>query len=137
MAPTAFAPLAHCTVSFTSRGAMLVSRQKYRMNMPLATIMRALFKARALGYYHSPIHTLPDPVPCIPIRIVLGVARPTRASSALVQETYGQGMRMKTCSQNTWRREVLESHLRLSRGKTSTRQRPEARALAPIGRGDF
>ena len=37
------------------------------------------------------------------------VARPPRASSAPVQGTYGQGMRTKTSSQNTWRREVLES----------------------------
>ena len=48
-----------------------------------------------------------------------GVARPPRASSALVQGTYGQGMRMKTSSETTWRREVLESHLGLSRGTTS------------------
>ena len=36
---------------------------------------------------------------------------PPRASNALVLGTYGQGMRMKTSSPKTWRREVLESHL--------------------------
>ena len=50
------------------------------------------------------------------------VAHPPKASSALVQGTYGQGMRMKTSSQNTWQGEVLESHLGLSRGTTSSRK---------------
>ena len=39
------------------------------------------------------------------------VARPPQASYALVLGTYGQGVRMKTSSPKTWRREVLESHL--------------------------
>ena len=42
-----------------------------------------------------------------------GLARPPKAGKALVLGTYGQGMRMKTSSPKTWRREVLESHLGL------------------------
>ena len=38
--------------------------------MPLATVMRALFTRGGLGYYHSPIHLLPDPILHNPIRIV-------------------------------------------------------------------
>ena len=56
-----------------------------------------------------------------------GVARPSRANSALVEGTCGQGMRMKTSSQNTWQREVLESYLGLSHYTASPRknlQRP-------------
>ena len=50
------------------RASILV--QQYRMNMPLATIMCFLFTWVALGYYHSPIHPLPNPVLRNPIRIV-------------------------------------------------------------------
>ena len=50
------------------------------------------------------------------------VARPPRASNALVEGTFGQGMRMKTPSKKKWRREVLESHLGLSHGPTSSRK---------------
>ena len=49
-----------------------------------------------------------------------GVARPPRASNAMVLGTHGQGMRMKTSSPKTWPKEVLESHLGLSRGTTSS-----------------
>ena len=38
--------------------------------MPLATIMRALFTGRGLGYYHSFAHPLPDPIMHNPIRVV-------------------------------------------------------------------
>ena len=51
-----------------------------------------------------------------------GVALPPRANNALVQGTYSQGMRMKAPSQKTWPREVLESHLGLSRGPRSSRK---------------
>ena len=51
-----------------------------------------------------------------------GVARPPRNSEALVLGTYAAGMRMKTCGPKTWRKEVLESHLGLLRGTTSTRK---------------
>ena len=50
---------------------------------------------------------------------VRGLARPPQASHAFVLATYGEGMRMKTSSPKTWRREVLESHLGLSRCTTS------------------
>ena len=53
---------------------------------------------------------------------ILGVARFPRASDALVHGAYGAGMRSKTPSQNTWRREVLESHLGLPCGPTSSRK---------------
>ena len=52
----------------------------------------------------------------------LGWLVPLQASNALVLGTYGQDMRMKTSSPKTWRREVLESHLGLSRGTTSSRR---------------
>ena len=50
------------------------------------------------------------------------VARSPQACNALVLGTYAQGMRMKTSSPKTWWREVLESHLGLSRGPTSSRR---------------
>ena len=52
---------------------------------------------------------------------VCGVARPPRASEAFALGTYAEEMRMKTSSPKTWQREVLESHLGLSRGTTSAR----------------
>ena len=48
-----------------------------------------------------------------------GVARPPKKNEALVLGTYAAGMRMKTSGPKTWRKEVLESHLGLSRGTTS------------------
>ena len=48
------------------------------------------------------------------------VACPPRASIALLLGDRGKGMRMKTFNPKTWRREVLESHLGLSRGTTSS-----------------
>ena len=51
-----------------------------------------------------------------------GGACPPRGSEALVLGTYAEGMRMKTSSPKTLRREVLESHLGLSHGTTSTRK---------------
>ena len=51
-----------------------------------------------------------------------GVARPPKKSEALVLGTYAVGMRMETSGPKTWRKEVLESHLGLSRGTTSTRK---------------
>ena len=50
------------------RASILV--QQYWMNKPPATIMRALFTGGALGYYHSSVHPLPDPILNNPIRIV-------------------------------------------------------------------
>ena len=44
--------------------------QHYRMTKPLATLMRALFAWGAVGYYHSSVHPLPDPILNNPIRIV-------------------------------------------------------------------
>ena len=40
------------------------------MNRPLATIMRPLFTREGLGYYHSSVHPLPDPILNNPIRVV-------------------------------------------------------------------
>ena len=51
-----------------------------------------------------------------------GVARPPKKSEALVLGTYAVGMRMKTSGPKTWRKEMLESHLGLSRGTTSNRK---------------
>ena len=59
------APLHHRT---PCRARILV--QQYRMNKPLATIMRALFTRGALGHYHSSVHPLCDPILQNPIRIV-------------------------------------------------------------------
>ena len=50
------------------RASVLV--KQYRMNIPLATVMRALFTRGPLGFYHSPIPLLPDPALHNPIRIV-------------------------------------------------------------------
>ena len=50
------------------------------------------------------------------------VARPPKNSEALILGTYAVGMRMKTSGPKTWRKDVLESHLGLSRGTTSTRK---------------
>ena len=50
------------------RASILV--QQCRMNMPLATIMGALFPGGDFGYYHSPTHPLPDQVFHNPIPIV-------------------------------------------------------------------
>ena len=51
-----------------------------------------------------------------------GLARPPRNSEALVLGTYAAGMRMKTSGPKLWRKEVLEVHLGVSRGTTSTRK---------------
>ena len=51
-----------------------------------------------------------------------GVARPPKKSEALVLGTYAVGMLTKTSGPKTWRKEVLESHLGLSRGTTSNRK---------------
>ena len=51
-----------------------------------------------------------------------GVAGPPRSGEALVLGTYAAGMGMKTSGPKTSRKEVLESHLGLSRGTTSTRK---------------
>ena len=51
-----------------------------------------------------------------------GAARPPKNSEALVLGTYAAGMCIKTSGPKTWRKEVLESHLGLSRGTTSTRK---------------
>ena len=50
------------------RASILV--QQDRMTKPLATLMRALFRGSAVGYYHSSAHPLPDPILNNPIRIV-------------------------------------------------------------------
>ena len=50
------------------RASILV--QQYRMNKPLAALMRALFTRGIVGYYHSSEHPLPDPILNNPIRIV-------------------------------------------------------------------
>ena len=62
-----------------------------------------------------------------------GVARPPENSGALVLGTYAVEMRMKTSGPKTWRKEVLESHLGLSRGTTSTRKNLHR----PTGRGQI
>ena len=51
-----------------------------------------------------------------------GVARPPKNNEALVLGTYAAGMCMKASGPKTWQKEVLESHLGLSRGTTSTRK---------------
>ena len=50
------------------RASILV--QQYRMTKPLATITRTLLIGGGLGYYHSSVHPLPDPILNNPIRIV-------------------------------------------------------------------
>ena len=54
---------------------------------------------------------------------IAGVACPPKASSSLVEGTYATGMLMRTSSQNSWRREVLESHLGLSSSTTSSHKK--------------
>ena len=49
-----------------------------------------------------------------------GVKRPPKASVAFVNGTYGIGMRMMMAGQKTWRKFVLEGHLGVSRGTTSS-----------------
>ena len=51
-----------------------------------------------------------------------GVALPPNTNEALVLGTYAAGMRMKTSGPKICWKEVLESHLGLSRGTTSTRK---------------
>ena len=50
------------------------------------------------------------------------VARLPQASNALILGTYGQGLRLKTSSPKTRRREVLQNHLGMSCGTTSSRR---------------
>ena len=65
-----------CTTStlqfflYRTRYGAIILVQRYRLNKPLATIMRALFIGGALGHCHSTVHTLPDPILDNPIRIV-------------------------------------------------------------------
>ena len=52
-----------------------------------------------------------------------GVKRPPKAATALVNGTYGMGMRMMIATPKGWRKDVLEGHLGVSRGTTSSRKK--------------
>ena len=52
-----------------------------------------------------------------------GVKRPPKAAAALVNGTYGMGMRMMIATPKGWRKDVLEGHLGVSRGTTSSRKK--------------
>ena len=49
-----------------------------------------------------------------------GVKRPPQAATAFVTGTYGIGMRMMMVGPKVWRKDVLEGHLGVSRGTTSS-----------------
>ena len=49
-----------------------------------------------------------------------GVKRPPKAAAAFVNGTYGIHMRMMMAGPKTWRKDVLEGHLGVSRGTTSS-----------------
>ena len=50
-----------------------------------------------------------------------GVRRPPKAAAPLVHGTYGMGMRIMIAAPKGWRQDVLEGHLGVSRGLTSSR----------------
>ena len=52
-----------------------------------------------------------------------GVKRPPKAATAFVNGTYGIGMRMMTAAPKAWCKDVLEGHLGVSRGTTSSRRK--------------
>ena len=52
-----------------------------------------------------------------------GVKRPPKAAKPLVNGTYGMGMRMMSAAPKGWHRDVLEGHLGVSRGTTSSRKK--------------
>ena len=52
-----------------------------------------------------------------------GVKRPQKAAAPLVNGTYGMGMRMMIAAPKGWRKDVLEGHLGVSRGTTSSRRK--------------
>ena len=52
-----------------------------------------------------------------------GVKGPPKAASAFVNGTYGIGMRMMMAGPKTWRKDVLEGDLGVSRGTTSSRRK--------------
>ena len=52
-----------------------------------------------------------------------GVKRPPKAATALVNGTYGMGMRMMIATPKGWRKDVLGGHLGVSRGTTSSRKK--------------
>ena len=52
-----------------------------------------------------------------------GVKRPPKAATALVNGTYGMGMRVVIATPKGWRKDVLEGHLGVSRGTTSSRKK--------------
>ena len=52
-----------------------------------------------------------------------GVKRPPKAAAALVNGTYGMGMRMMIAALKGWRKDVLEGHLGMSCGTTSSRRK--------------
>ena len=80
----------------------------------------------AHGRYHFTIYGGVECVCCAWANVcgIPGVARPPKASNALVLGTYGQGMRTKTSTAKAWRGEVFEGHLGLSRGTTSSQRNP-------------
>ena len=51
------------------------------------------------------------------------VKRPPKAATPLVNGTYGMGMCMMIATPKGWRKDVLEGHLGVSRGTTSSRKR--------------
>ena len=52
-----------------------------------------------------------------------GVKRPPKAAAAFVNGAYGMGMRMMMPGLKTWRIHVLEGHLGVSRGMSSSRKK--------------
>ena len=52
-----------------------------------------------------------------------GVKRPPKAAAALVNGTYGMGMRMMIATPKGWRKDVLEGHLGVARGTTRSRKK--------------
>ena len=52
-----------------------------------------------------------------------GVKRPPKAATAFVNGTYGMGMRMMMARPKAWRKDVLEVHLGVSRGTTSSHRK--------------
>ena len=63
-----------------------------------------------------------------------GVKRPPKAATAFVNGTYGIGMRMMMARPKAWRKDVVEGHLGVSLGTTSSRRKidnPGRHHLAP------
>ena len=58
----------------------------------------------------------------------LGVKQPPKAAAAFVNGTYVMGMRMMIAGPKTWRKDVLEGHLGVSRGTSTSARKLTIRA---------